>query len=88
MVRHLENARTCIEGNYYSIVIESDIGFAVEGIENKRDLPSRALRTIVRFVTETRVLSVTKFWRRPPRRFWTRIQRQFRIGEGWHRHCY
>lgn len=27
MVRHLENARTCIEGNYYSIVIESDIGF-------------------------------------------------------------
>lgn len=67
---------------------ESDIGFAVEGIENKRDLPSRALPTIVRFVTETRVLSVTKFWRRPPRRFWTRIQRQFRIGEGWHRHCY
>lgn len=40
MVRHLENARTCIEGNYYSIVIESDIGFAVEGIEKKRDLPS------------------------------------------------
>lgn len=58
MVRHLENARTCIEGNYYSIVIESVIRFAVEGIENKRDLPSRALRTIVRFVTETRVLSV------------------------------
>lgn len=36
MARHLENARTCIEGNYYSIVIESDIRFAVEGIENNR----------------------------------------------------